>query len=49
LAWSFQDGLARVAFYEGIGYIDKQARVVIPPRFLDNRDFSEGLARVQIR
>ena len=40
----------RVATRGGIGFIDARGELVIPPRdnFLDLRDFSEGLAPVQV-
>ncbi|MEM0994773.1 MAG: WG repeat-containing protein [Bacteroidota bacterium] len=49
LAWGHQEGLARVAFYEGIGFVDRNGNLQIPPKYLDVRDFSGGLARVQVQ
>ena len=45
-AYSFSEGLARVATSEGsgFGFIDLQGRYVIAPRFETVGDFSEGLA-----
>ena len=47
LAWDYKDGRTRVISPEGFGFIDKKSRVVIPPKYREVRDFSEGLARVQ--
>ena len=49
LVWDFKDGLARVIeSRRGIGYIGTNGRMVIPPYFIDVRDFYENLARVQV-
>jgi hypothetical protein len=48
MVWSFQEEMARVAFLNGIGFIDSNGKVVIDPLFFDVNDFSEGLARVQV-
>jgi WG containing repeat len=50
LAWDYKEGLARAAFQEGIAFIDiKQQLAFYPPEgTMDMRDFSEGLAAIQI-
>jgi hypothetical protein len=50
LAWDYRDQMARAAFQDGIAFIDtKQKLAFYPPRnTVDMRDFSEGLAPVQI-
>ncbi len=47
LAWDFNDQIARVFTEDGIAFINKQGAIVIPAKYLDVRDFSEGLAGVQ--
>lgn len=47
LAWSFNDGLARVINYYGFAFITPDGDVVLQLRQQDVRDFSEGMARVQ--
>lgn len=51
LAWDFREGLARAAFQEGIAFITPQMEIAFypPPGVMDMRDFSEGLAPVQIQ
>ena len=50
LAWDYREGYARAAFKDGIGFLDKNQQLAFyPPRgTVDMRDFSEGLASVQI-
>lgn len=50
LAWDYREGYARAAFKEGIAFIDKKQTLAFypPARTMDMRDFSEGLAAVQI-
>lgn len=50
LAWDYREGLARAAFKDGIAFLDKNQQLAFyPPRgTIDMRDFSEGLASVQI-
>jgi hypothetical protein len=50
LAWDFVGGMARAAFRDGIGFItsDMQLAFYPPENTTDMRDFSEGLAPVQI-
>jgi len=49
LVWDFREGLARVIEAKrGIGFIDMGGDMVIPPYFVDVRDFYENLARVQV-
>ncbi len=49
LVWDFKDGYARVIeARRGIGFIDTGGKMVIPPYFVDVRDFYENLARVQV-
>ena len=50
LAWDYKDGLARAAFEEGIAFINLSQKLAFypPPGSLDMRDFSEGLAAVQV-
>ena len=43
---SFHDGLAKYSAH-GWGFIDRQGRVVIPARFYEAANFSEGLAAVR--
>jgi hypothetical protein len=45
-AYSFSEGLARVAVQHKYGFIDKSGIMVIKPVFDDAGDFVEGLARV---
>lgn len=49
LAWDFADGLARVAFQDGIGYINEKMELAFypPEGSVDLRDFHLGLAPVQ--
>ena len=50
LAWPFHNGYARVATDIGLTYIDRDGFFLMPPNpfFLEIRDFSEGLASVQV-
>ncbi len=50
LAWDYREGLARAAFSDGIAFIDRRQKLAFypPPGTVDMRDFSEGLAPVQI-
>ena len=50
LAWDYREGFARAAFKEGIAFIDKNQNLAFypPAGSLDMRDFSEGLAAVQL-
>jgi hypothetical protein len=50
LAWDYREGLARAAFSDGIAFIDRRQQLAFypPPGTVDLRDFSEGLAPVQI-
>lgn len=45
---SFHEGLAAVRIGDKYGYIDKNGRVVIKPRFDYAQIFSEGLARIVV-
>jgi WG containing repeat len=44
---SFHEGLAKYSD-EGWGFIDREGRIVIPARFYEASDFSEGLAAVRL-
>ncbi len=50
LAWDYKEGLARAAFEEGIAFINSSQKLAFYPPVgsLDMRDFSEGLAAVQV-
>lgn len=50
LAWDYREGKARAAFRDGIAFIDLHQQLAFyPPNgTLDMRDFSEGLASVQV-
>jgi len=50
LAWDYKEGLARAAFKDGIAFIDQQQKLAFyPPKgSVDMRDFSEGMASVQM-
>lgn len=50
LAWDYKEGFARADFADGIAFLDRQQRIAFypPPGTTDMRDFSEGLAPVQI-
>lgn len=50
LAWDYKDGFARADFADGIAFLDRKQRLAFypPPGTMDMRDFSEGLAPVQI-
>jgi len=50
LAWDFKEGFARAAFPEGIAFINRTMEIPFypPDRTTDMRDFSEGLAPVQM-
>ncbi len=50
LAWDYKEGYARADFADGIAFLDRKQRLAFypPPGTLDMRDFSEGLAPVQI-
>ena len=50
LAWDFKNGFARAAFNEGIAFINRKMELAFypPPGTLDMKDFTEGLAPVQI-
>lgn len=51
LAWDYKEGLARAGFKEGIAFINTaQELAFYPPEgTIDMRDFSEGMASVQIQ
>ena len=42
--WDFREGVARVKELAAYGFIDKNGKTIIEPRYIDARDFSEGLA-----
>jgi hypothetical protein len=50
LAWDYKEGFARADFADGIAFLDRKQRLAFypPPGTMDMRDFSEGLAPVQI-
>ncbi len=50
LAWDYKEGFARAAFEEGIAFINSFQKLAFypPAGSLDMRDFSEGLAAVQV-
>ncbi len=50
LAWDYKNGYARAAFTEGIAFLNKHQQLAFypPEGTVDMRDFSEGLAPVQI-
>ena len=50
LAWDYKEGFARADFADGIAFLDRQQRLAFypPPGTTDMRDFSGGLAPVQI-
>jgi len=50
LAWDFKNGFARAAFNEGIAFLNRKLDLAFypPPGTLDMKDFTEGLAPVQI-
>ena len=50
LAWPFSNGLARVATADGLSFIDREGFLLMAPNpyFLELREFSEGLAPVQV-
>ncbi len=50
LAWDFKEGFARAAFKDGIAFINRELNLAFypPPGTMDMRDFSEGLAAVQL-
>lgn len=50
LAWDFKEGLARAAFKDGIAFIDLEQKLAFypPEGAMDIRDFSEGLAPIQL-
>lgn len=50
LAWDFKEGFARAAFKDGIAFINRNLDLAFyPPNgTVDMRDFSEGLAPVQV-
>lgn len=47
IVWDFKDGKSRAISQTGIGFIDKKNNWIIPPNFLDLRDFSESRSRFQ--
>ena len=42
------DDRAAVTIDDGLGFVDRTGKVVIPPRFEGTSNFSEGLAAVRI-
>ena len=50
LAWDYKEGFARAAFKDGLAFIDRNQKLAFypPAGTLDFRDFSEGLAAVQM-
>ena len=44
----FSGGLAPVIIGEKCGFVDREGKLVIPPRFLNARNFSEGLAAIEV-
>ena len=50
LSWPFRNGQARVATENGMTLIDRDGNLLMPPNpyFLELREFSEGLAPVQV-
>ncbi len=50
LAWDYKENFARAAFTDGIAFLNRQQQLAFypPPGTIDMRDFSEGLAPVQI-
>lgn len=51
LAWDYKEGLARAAFKDGIGYIDRDQKLAFypPDGAIELRDFSMGLAPIQFK
>ncbi|HYX40810.1 MAG TPA: WG repeat-containing protein [Pyrinomonadaceae bacterium] len=45
---SFHDGLAAIQIKDKWGFMDKRGRLVIPAKFIDVGDFSEGLAAAEV-
>lgn len=50
LAWDYKEGFARAAFADGIAFMDRNQKLAFypPGGTTDMRDFSEGLAPVQV-
>lgn len=50
LAWDFKNGFARAAFADGIGFLNRKLELAFypPEATVDMRDFTEGLAPVQL-
>jgi hypothetical protein len=49
-ALSFSEGLAIIKPVNGkVGYMNKAGEIVIEQKFFDGKDFSEGLAAIQVR
>ncbi len=46
--WEYKDNMARAIFNGGVGFINSKGQQVIPPLYFEVRDYSEGLARVQV-
>ncbi|MGB3077467.1 MAG: WG repeat-containing protein [Saprospiraceae bacterium] len=51
LAWDYKEGYARVAFKDGIGFIDTQQKLAFypPEGSIDLRDYAEGMAAVHFQ
>lgn len=45
---AFHDGLALFGSYQKFGYFNREGRIVIPPKLVNAKDFSEGLAAVEV-
>lgn len=50
LAWDYKEGFARAAFADGIAFLDRNQKLAFypPGGTIDMRDFSEGLAPLQV-
>ncbi|EFV4699761.1 WG repeat-containing protein, partial [Campylobacter coli] len=46
--WDFSEELARVELNRKYGFMDKNGKIVIEPKFDSIWDFSEELARVEL-
>ena len=48
IIWDCSEGYIRFISNRGYGFMDKSSSVMIAPKYMEARDFKEGMARVQV-
>lgn len=48
IIWDSKDGIIRFVANTGYGFMDTKGKILIAPKYIEARDFSEGKARVSV-